>query len=170
MCFPSLHCSDSRLLCRALSDAGSGLHALPRSKPLRFRFSGTPQRRRLGWACILHPSQVRATQVTRCLVRIFTPSWRLRLTPSPVPAARFSGCAKSVPSYMCCVCLFWVAGLWLRPSQQISIIQSPKKSWLTEKSACILAKGASLGWNVPFRLWLPSPACLRRGMGRSEAY
>ena len=35
-----------------------GCHALPRSKPLRFRFSGTPQRRRLGGACVLCPSQV----------------------------------------------------------------------------------------------------------------
>ena len=50
-----------------LSKAGSGLHALPRSKPLRFRFSSTPQRHRLGWACILCPSQVQAAQVTRCL-------------------------------------------------------------------------------------------------------
>ena len=53
VCFPSLHCSDSRLLCWELSDMGSGLHAFPRSKPLRFRFLGTPQRCRLGWACIL---------------------------------------------------------------------------------------------------------------------
>ena len=51
-----------------LSKAGPGLHALPRSKLLRFRFSGTPQRRRLGWACVLCPSQVRAAQVTRCSV------------------------------------------------------------------------------------------------------
>ena len=51
VCFPSLHCSGSRLLCRELSDAGPGLHALPRSKPLRFRFSGTPQRHRIGCAC-----------------------------------------------------------------------------------------------------------------------
>ena len=58
VCFPSLHCSDSRLLCQELSDAGPGLHALLRSKSLRFRFSGTPQRRRLGWACVLRPSQV----------------------------------------------------------------------------------------------------------------
>ena len=36
-----------------LSEVGPGLHALPRSKPLRFRFSGTPQRHRLSWACIL---------------------------------------------------------------------------------------------------------------------
>ena len=48
VCFPSLHCSDSRLLCRELSDMGPGLHALPRSKLLRFRILGTLQRRRLG--------------------------------------------------------------------------------------------------------------------------
>ena len=40
------------------SKVGPGLHALPRSKPLRFRYSGTPQRRRLGWACVLCPSQI----------------------------------------------------------------------------------------------------------------
>ena len=70
VCFPSLQCSDSRLLCQELSEAGPGLHALPRSKPLRFRFSGTPQRHRFGWACVLHPSQVQAAQVTRSLARI----------------------------------------------------------------------------------------------------
>ena len=48
VCFPSLHCSGFRLLCWELSEAGPGLHALPRSKPLRFRFSGTLQRHRLG--------------------------------------------------------------------------------------------------------------------------
>ena len=40
------------------SKVGPGLRALPRSKPLRFRFLGTPQRYRLGRACILSPSQV----------------------------------------------------------------------------------------------------------------
>ena len=58
VCFLSLHCSGSRLLCGELYDAGPGLHALLRSKPLRFRFSGTPQRHRVGWACVLCPSQV----------------------------------------------------------------------------------------------------------------
>ena len=47
-----------------------GLHAPPRSKPLRFRHSGSPQRCRLGWACVLCPSQVRAAQVMRCLVSV----------------------------------------------------------------------------------------------------
>ena len=50
VCFPSLPCSDSGLLCWELSDAGPGLHAFSRSKPLSLRLSGTPQRRRLGWA------------------------------------------------------------------------------------------------------------------------
>ena len=50
-----------------LSKASPGLCALPRSKLLRFRFSGTSQRHRLSWACVLCPSQVRAAQVTRCL-------------------------------------------------------------------------------------------------------
>ena len=50
-----------------LSKVGPGLHALPRSTPLRFRFSGTPQRHSLDWACALCPSQVRVAQATRCL-------------------------------------------------------------------------------------------------------
>ena len=50
------------------SKVGPGLRALPRSKPLRCRFSGTPQRNRLGWACVLCPSQVQVSQATRCLM------------------------------------------------------------------------------------------------------
>ena len=68
VCFPSLHCSGSRLLCRELSKAGPGLRALPRSKLLRFRFSCTPQRHRLSWVCIFCHSQVSAAQTTRFLV------------------------------------------------------------------------------------------------------
>ena len=98
VCFRSPHCSGSRLLCWELPDAGPGLHALPRSKLLRFRFLGTPQRCRLGWACILCPYQVQAAQVPRCLASAVSPSWRLRLIISPVPAARFSGCTTGTPS------------------------------------------------------------------------
>ena len=70
VCFPCLHCLGYRLLCCEMSEAGPGLCALPRSKPLRFRYSGIPQRRRLSWACVLSPSQVRAAQVTRCLASV----------------------------------------------------------------------------------------------------
>ena len=67
VCFHGLHFSGSRLLCRELSEVGPELHALSMSKSLRFRFSGTPQRCRLSWACVLGPAQVRAAQVMRYL-------------------------------------------------------------------------------------------------------
>ena len=108
--FPSLHCSGSRLLCQELSNAGPGLHALPKSKPLRF--SGTPQRCRLGWACVLCLSQVWAAKVTRCLASTVAPSWRLRLIAFPVPAPWFSGCTTSTPSQVCHVSLL---GSWSLP-------------------------------------------------------
>ena len=76
VCFLNLHCSGSRLLCQELSEAGPGLHALPRSKSLRFRYSGTPQRHRLGWACVLCPPQVRAAQGTRCLASVAAETYR----------------------------------------------------------------------------------------------
>ena len=46
---------------------------LPRFKLLRFKFSGTAQRHRLGWACILCPSRVQAAQTTRCLASALSP-------------------------------------------------------------------------------------------------
>ena len=131
VCFPSLHCSGSRLLYQELSEVGPGLHALPRSKPLRFRFSGTPQRCRLGRACVLCSFQVQAAQVTRCLVSVVVPSWRLWLIASRIQAARFSGCT--------------MAHLLSR----MSTIQNPMKSWLATKPACSLVDDASLGPQLP---------------------
>ena len=64
-----------------LSKVGPGLHALPRSKSLRFRFSGIPQRHRFGWACVLCPSQVRVAQATRCLASALSPGGRCILSP-----------------------------------------------------------------------------------------
>ena len=77
VCFPCLHCLGSRLFCWELSKMGPGLSALPRSKLLRFRHLGTPQRCRLGWACILCPSQVQEAQVTRCLESTVTETYSL---------------------------------------------------------------------------------------------
>ena len=57
------HSSGSMLLHLELPEAGPGLHAPPRSKPLRFRHLGSPQRRRVGWAYVLCPSQVQVAQV-----------------------------------------------------------------------------------------------------------
>ena len=86
-----------------LSKVGPGLSALPRSKPLRFRFSGMPQRHRLGWVCILYPSQVRAAQVTRCW-QAHSPRWTVRLITSPVPGPRFPGCSARAPRALSQVC------------------------------------------------------------------
>ena len=103
--FHGLHCSGSRLLCWELSEVGFGLRALPRSKPLRFRFLGTPQRRRLGWACVLCRSQVRAAQATRCLASAVSPRCGVCLIDSPVPATQFSEWLQAHPSQTCHVSL-----------------------------------------------------------------
>ena len=100
VCFPCLQFLGSRLLCWELSEASPGLYALPRSKLLRFRYSSTPQRRRLGWACVLCPSKVQAAQVTRGLVSAVSETYHL-----PVPADQFSGCTTGAPSQVCCVSL-----------------------------------------------------------------
>ena len=73
----SAYSSGSRLLCWELCEAGPGLHATPRSKLLRFRHLCSPQRRRLGWAGVLCPSQVRAAQVMRCLASTVTATYGL---------------------------------------------------------------------------------------------
>ena len=123
VCFPCLHCLGSRLLCQELSEASPGLYVLPRSKPLRFRYLGSPQRYRLGWACILCPSQVRAAQVTSCLASAVTATYRL---PQSLPLG-FLGVQLA------------------RLLRRMSTVQNPKKSRLATKPACSLVDNASLG-------------------------
>ena len=91
VCPPCPHCSGSMLLHWELSKANPGLHAPPSSKPLRFRQSGSPQRCRLGWACVLCPSQVQTAQVMRCLAGANAVTYHL-------PATPLSGCKTSAPS------------------------------------------------------------------------
>ena len=93
-----------------LSKAGPGLHALPRSKSLRFRFSGTPQSRRLGWACVLCPSQVRAAQVPGCLVSALSPGGRCILSSPRAQLLGFLG-ALQEHCLRCAPCLLWGADL-----------------------------------------------------------
>ena len=85
-----------------LSKAAPGLGVLPRSKPLRFRFSGSPQRQRLSWACTLCPSQVRAAQATRCMVSAHSPDeWCILSPPQSPPTVSWvhswSAAASGVP-------------------------------------------------------------------------
>ena len=160
VCFPNLHCSGPRLLCRELSEAGPGLYALPRSKPLRFRFSGPPQRLRLGWARVLRPSLVRAAQVTRCLARIFIPNWRLRLIPSPTPVTGFLGVQRA--------CRVSILGCWSLAATLPAGVDHPEsQEVMVSREACLqFGTGCLSGAAIaPFQLWLPSPACLSRGWG-----
>ena len=118
------------------------LNALPRSKRLRFRFSGTPQRHKLDWACVLCPSLVQAAQVNRCLASC-------DLSPPLSQMLGFLG-VQQARLLRCAVCLLCGADLWLQPSQGMSTTQNPKESWLTTKPACTLVDDASLGPWLPF--------------------
>ena len=111
--------------------AGPGLPVPPRSKPLRFRHSGNPQRHRLGWACILCPSQVQAAQVMRCLASVVAATYRL-------PDTWLSGCTTGAPS-------------------QVDVDCPEPQEVLVSKEACLqfcryCLSGAAI---APFRLWLP---------------
>ena len=87
-----------------MSKAGPGWHALPRSKPLRFRFSRTPQRHRLGLRFMPCPGlsssggQVLAEHAPRRAVRLFT---------SLVLLAWFPGRAAGAPCHVCGVSPLW---------------------------------------------------------------
>ena len=85
-----------------LSKVGPGFHALPRSKPLRFRFLGNPQRHRLSWACVLCPFQVRGAQATRCLASTLSQvcgmSCHLR---SPSPSVFWVRCKNAISGVPC---------------------------------------------------------------------
>ena len=103
----ALGCSDGEL-----SEVGRALCAHPRSKPLSFRFSGTPQRCRLGWACVLCPFQVRASQATRWLVSAISPGGECILSPpQSQPLSFLDGSRRAC--LKCAVCLFWRADLCL---------------------------------------------------------
>ena len=93
-----------------LSKAGPGLHALSRSKPLRFSFLGSPQRGRLCLAGVFCPSQVRAAQVIRCLAKALSPGGWSVLSPPWSQPLSFPGAPRE-HCLRCAVCLFWEADL-----------------------------------------------------------
>ena len=129
VCFPVYTAQAPGCSAGGLSKAGPGSHALPRSKLLRFRFSGTPQRRRLNWARVLCPSQVGAAQVTRCLGSALSPVvWYVPSPPRSQPLG-FLG-AQRERRLSRALCLLWRLDLWLRPSWWVSNVQDPRKTWL----------------------------------------
>ena len=159
VCFPCLHCLGSRLLCQELSEASPGLYALPRSKPLRFRYSGTPQRRRISWACILCPSQVWAAQVTRCLACAVPATYHL-----PRPCRSIFG----VYNQRILGVRVSLLGSWSLAATLLVDVYCPEsQEVLVSNKACLqfgrwCPSGAAIAL---FELWLPSPACLQLGGG-----
>ena len=150
---------------RELSKTSPGLHALPRSMSLKFRFLGTAQRHRLSWACLCWPSQVQAAQVTRCLVSTLSPGV-VHLITSLFPAAQFPRRTAGVPSqgfHVSPLGSWSLAGTFLvdvnRPGSQEDLVSN----W---ELACSGAEFAPslLALGVAFL-----PLCLRQGMGRSSA-
>ena len=82
LCFPHLHCSDSWLL-----------HMERALRCMRFQFSGIPQKRRLGWACVLCLPQPEQLRQPRSLSGILSPGV-VRLIPSTVPASVSAGTSR----------------------------------------------------------------------------
>ena len=80
VCFPGLHCSGSRLLCRNCLKRALGCVHFPglgcSGSGSRVVHKGTD-----GWAWVLCPSQVRAAPATRCLASALAPSGRCVLSP-----------------------------------------------------------------------------------------
>ena len=153
VCFPSLRCVGSRLLCWELSEVGPDLYALPRSKPLMFRFSGTPQRCRLSWVYVLCSSQVRAAQATRCLASALSPGGVVSLITSLVQLLSFPGVHWG--RRLRCAVRLWGADLWLGSPWWISTIQDPRKTWLATGSLLTVWESMpSWGQVCPLGFWL----------------
>ena len=87
---------------RELSKVGPGFRALSRSKLLRFRFSGTIQRHRLSWVCILCSSQVQQLRQPGAF-QGHCPRWAGHVNLLPGPSCLVSRCAMRAPSQVCCV-------------------------------------------------------------------
>ena len=141
----------------ALQGAGPELHSMP--KPLRFQFSGTPQRHRLSWACVLclpGPEQLRQPGAWRA----HSPWVQCTLSP-PRSQTQFPGMPIQCALIWCTLCLFWGADLWLQPSLWMLTIQNHRKSLVRDwKPVCSLVGDA-----VPGAEFAPFPSPLPPASG-----
>ena len=155
-----------------LSKAGPWLCAVPRTKPRKFRFSGTPQRHRLGWACVL--CLPRSEQLRRPGVwQAHSPSWAVRLITSLVPAPGFPECnhESAVSGVLCVSSRVLISGCKAPDGCQPSRI--PGRLVSNWEPACSLVGDAVSGAVfAPFLLALAVaclPPCLQHWMGQSTA-
>ena len=145
VCPPCPHCSGSRLLCLELSEAGPGLYVPPRSKLLRFRHSGSPQRRKVVWACVLCPSQVWEAQVMRCLVSAVAVTYHLSRPCWRIPGRGEPGGLQSMGSHrvghdwsdLAAVPAAWFSGGTTSAPSQVDDCPEPQEV-LVSKEACLL--------------------------------
>ena len=102
----------------ALQGAGPELHALPRPTPLRFRFSGSPQRCRLGWACVL--CLPRSKQLRQLGARgAHSPQLQCALSP-PRSHPQF----RRTP--VACICLVSIFGSWPLATTHLADVDHPE--------------------------------------------
>ena len=153
-----------------VSKACPGLRALPRSKPLRFRFSGTPQRHRLGLCFVPFPGL--SSSGVQVLCERTTSGVPYVLSPPQSQSLGFLGSPQE-HHLRCVMYLLWGADLWLRPSWQMSAIQDPRQTWLATGSLLSLVEDAISGARIaPILLALAVvclPLCLQWGMAQSTA-
>ena len=132
----------------ALQGAGPALRGLPRPKPLKFRFSGIPQKHRLGWACVLclpWPSSSGSHELDECTLPRYSAPYPLRS-----PSLNFHTRLLGAP----CVCSGELISSY-DPSQRMSTIQNLRKSLVRNwEPVCSLVGDAISGAEfAPF----PSP-------------
>ena len=115
-----------------LSEVGPGLRALPRPKPLRFRFLGTPQG---ADSVMLHfvPFPGPSSSGHQVLGSALSPGGAVHVITSPSQLLDFRGSQQEC-RLRCAMCLLWGADLWLRPSCWMSVIQGHRKTWLATGS------------------------------------
>ena len=91
-----------------VSKASPGLHALPGSEPLRFRFSGTPQRHRMGLSFAPFPGPSSSSDQVLCERAL--PGMQCILSP---PQSQWLGFLGAPPErhLRFAVCLLWGADL-----------------------------------------------------------
>ena len=88
----------------------------------------------------------------------------------PLPSqVLFPGRTAGAPSQVCCVSLLGSSSL---AATLLADVDHPESQevLVSNKSCLQFGRGCLSGAAIaPFRLWLPSPACLQQGMGRSTA-
>ena len=143
----------------ALQGTGPELCVLPRPKPLRFRFSGTPQKCRLGWACVLCLPRLSCSgsqeldehTLPRCSVPypLCSPSLSFRAHRCGVPCVSSGKLVSGCDSPGGCQPSRISGSLWLETGSLFAVwwgMQSLGPSLPLSPPPCLLPPAFSGGW------------------------